>query len=114
MKWAIDNRHADAARICSFGASYGGYAALMQTIRYPDLYKCAIGYVGVYDLDVMKKQGDITDRNSGRRYLERALGSDAAQLRAWTPAQNVDKIKVPVFLAEGRSTSACRWNNSIP
>ena len=49
----------------------------------------------------MKKEGDITDRNSGRRYLDRALGTDEALLRAWSPAQNVDKIKVPVFLAQG-------------
>ena len=101
VKWAVDNKVADPNRICTYGASYGGYAALMQPIRYPALYKCAIGYVGVYDLQVMKKEGDITDRASGRRYLDRALGTDEAVLKAWSPAQNVDKIKVPVFLAQG-------------
>ncbi|WP_189375910.1 alpha/beta hydrolase family protein [Thermomonas carbonis] len=101
VKWAVDNKVADPARICTYGSSYGGYAALMQTIRYPELYKCAIGYVGVYDLQVMKKEGDITYRASGNRYLDRVLGTDAAVLKAWSPAQNVDKIKVPVFLAQG-------------
>lgn len=101
VKWAIDNKIADPGRICTYGASYGGYAALMQTIRYPELYKCAIGYVGVYDLQVMKKEGDITYRASGKRYLDRVLGTDPAVLKAWSPAQNVDKIKVPVFLAQG-------------
>ena len=101
VRWAIDNKLADAGRICTFGASFGGYAALMQPIRYPDLYKCAIGYVGVYDLEVMKKAGDIKDRASGRRYLDRVLGTDAEQLNSWSPSQNVDKIKVPVFLAQG-------------
>lgn len=101
VKWAIDNKVADPNRICTFGASYGGYAALMQPIRYPDLYKCAIGYVGVYDLQVMKKKGDIPRAKSGKRYLERVLGSDEAQLSAWSPAQNVDKVKVPVFLVQG-------------
>ncbi len=101
VRWAISNKLADPQRICTFGASYGGYAALMQPIRYPELYKCAIGYVGVYDLQVMKKEGDIKDRASGRRYLDRVLGTDDAQLRAWSPAQNVDKIKVPVFIAQG-------------
>lgn len=101
VKWAIDNKLADPQRICTYGASYGGYAALMQTIRYPELYKCAIGYVGVYDLQVMKKEGDITERASGKRYLDRVLGVDPAVLKAWSPAQNVDKIKVPVFLAQG-------------
>ncbi|HWS77309.1 MAG TPA: LpqB family beta-propeller domain-containing protein [Thermomonas sp.] len=101
VKWAIDNKVADPNRICTFGASYGGYAALMQPIRYPELYKCAIGYVGVYDLQVMKKKGDIPRAKSGKRYLERVLGSDEAELQAWSPAQNVDKVKVPVFLVQG-------------
>ena len=101
VKWAIDSKLADANRICTYGASYGGYAALMQPIRYPGMYKCAIGYVGVYDLEVMKTEGDIKDRASGRRYLDRVLGTDEAKLKAWSPAQNVDKIKVPVFLVQG-------------
>lgn len=100
-QWAVSNGVADPRRICTFGASYGGYAALMQTIRYPELYRCAIGYVGVYDLEVMKQEGDIKDRASGRRYLDRVLGTDEATLNAWSPSRNVDKIQVPVFLAQG-------------
>lgn len=101
VQWAIDNKLADPERICTYGASYGGYAAMMQVIRFPKLYKCAIGYVGVYDLQVMKREGDIKESASGRRYLNRVLGTDEAQLQVWSPAQNVDKIKVPVFIAQG-------------
>ncbi|TKR33801.1 S9 family peptidase [Luteimonas gilva] len=101
VKWAIDNKLADPHRICTFGASYGGYAALMQPIRFPELYRCAVGYVGVYDLVVMKKEGDIDDTKSGRRYMDRALGTDEALLIANSPARNAAKIKVPVFLAQG-------------
>lgn len=101
VRWAIDAKLADADRICTYGASFGGYAALMQPIRYPELYKCAIGYVGVYDLTVMHKAGDIPDTRSGRRYLERVLGNDPAVLMANSPARNVDKINVPVFLVQG-------------
>ncbi|TWI01055.1 dipeptidyl aminopeptidase/acylaminoacyl peptidase [Luteimonas cucumeris] len=101
VRWAIENKLADPSRICTYGSSFGGYAALMQPIRYPELYKCAIGYVGVYDLNVMHKAGDIPDTRTGRRYLERAIGSDTSVLNANSPARNVDKIKVPVFLAQG-------------
>ena len=101
VRWAIDEGLVDADRICTYGASYGGYAAMMQPIRYPELYKCAIGYVGVYDLEVMKQEGDITDRASGRRYLDRVLGTDTARLKAWSPAQNVDSITIPVLLVQG-------------
>ena len=101
VKWAVANKLADPQRICTYGASYGGYAALMQPIRYPELYRCAIGYVGVYDLQVMKKEGDIDDTRSGRRYLDRVLGTDEAALIANSPARNTQKIKIPVFLAHG-------------
>jgi len=102
VHWAIDNGVADPKRICTFGASFGGYAALMNPIRYPELYKCAVGYVGVYDLGLMRKVGDIPESERGRGYLFRALGDDAAVLAANSPAQQVDKIKVPVLLVAGR------------
>ena len=102
VRWAIDQKLADPQRICSFGASFGGYAALMNPIRYPELYKCAIGYVGVYDLTVMQKAGDIPDTGYGRRYLSRVLGDDQAVLVANSPARQVDRIKVPVFLIAGK------------
>lgn len=101
VNWAIANKVADPNRICTYGASYGGYAALMQPIRYPGMYKCAIGYVGVYDLQVMKKAGDVKETPAGRRVLDRYLGTDVANLQAWSPAQNADKVKVPVFLVQG-------------
>ncbi|MEO6927411.1 MAG: alpha/beta fold hydrolase, partial [Rhodanobacter sp.] len=47
-RWAIAQGIADPTRICIFGASYGGYAALEGAVKEPDLYKCTIGYVGVY------------------------------------------------------------------
>ena len=101
VKWTIDNKLADPNRICTYGASFGGYAAMMQPIRNPGMYKCAIGYVGVYDLAVMTEEGDIPDSRFGRRYLNRAIGTDAAAWAANSPAKLVDQIKVPVFLAQG-------------
>ncbi|GGD37878.1 alpha/beta hydrolase family protein [Pseudoxanthomonas indica] len=102
VRWTVENKLADANRICIYGSSFGGYAALMNPIRYPDLYKCAIGYVGVYDLKVMHEEGDITERKAGRRYLDRVLGNDEATLIANSPARNVAKIKVPVMLVQGK------------
>lgn len=103
VRWAIDNQKADPARICTYGASFGGYAALMNPIRYPELYRCAIGYVGVYDLPLMKKVGDVRRSVVGREYLDRALGADNATLIAQSPAHNAGKIKVPVMLVQGGS-----------
>ncbi|MCF7752118.1 S9 family peptidase [Bacillus subtilis subsp. subtilis] len=99
-RWAIAQGHADPARICIYGASYGGYAALMGAAKEPSLYKCAAGYVGVYDLPMMFTNGDIQSRGSGETYLKQWLG-DPQKLGPMSPVNLAAQIKVPVFLAAG-------------
>lgn len=102
VRWAIQQGIADADRVCIYGGSYGGYAALMSVVREPELYQCSIGYVGVYSLPMMHKEGDIPESEWGRAYLNRAIGSDQAQMQSQSPAYNADKIQVPVMLVHGR------------
>lgn len=97
----IENGVADKNRICIYGASYGGYAALMGAAREPDLYKCAIGSVGVYDLPMMFKKGDVPSRESGLAFLKEVLGNDIEDQKRRSPVYNVDKIKANVFLIHG-------------
>lgn len=99
--WAIESGLADAKRICIYGASYGGYATLMAVVKEPDLYKCAIGYVGVYSLPMMFEEGDIPSTQWGINYLEKALGTDTDDLKNRSPAYNVDKIKAALFIVHG-------------
>ncbi len=98
-RWAIEQGIADPARICIYGHSYGGYAALMGAAKEPDLYQCAAGYVGVYDLPLLYREGDIQERRADRNLLEHNLGKD--DLEAYSPARLAGQIKSPVFLAAG-------------
>lgn len=100
-RWAIDQKIARADGVCIFGSSYGGYAALMGVVREPGLYRCAIGYAGVYDLELMLTSADIPDSRMGRAYLQATLGDDHAQLRARSPVANAQSIQVPVLLIHG-------------
>lgn len=101
-RWAIKTGIANPRRICIYGASYGGYASLMGVAKEPDLYACAIGNVGVYDMNMMYGRGDIQDRNdgSGINFLEETLGRD--NLSAISPTSLASKIKVPVLMFAGR------------
>ena len=97
-KWAIAQGIADPKRICIYGASYGGYAALMGVAKEPDLYRCAIGYVGVYDLPRWYHNEPMQGR-SRTNTMEAIMGSD--NLDAISPVHLADRIKVPVMLAAG-------------
>ena len=98
-RWAIEQKIADPDRICVFGASYGGYAALMGAAREPGLYRCAVGYVGVYDLELMHKQASRTSK-SRHAWTNDWVGSRGS-LASVSPSRLAAAIKVPVLLAAG-------------
>lgn len=100
-RWAVEQGYADASRMCVFGASYGGYAALMSVVREPDLYRCGIGFAGVYDLESQIDDSDIGDRLMGRNYIEKALGTDSKLLAEQSPITHVERLKAPVLIIHG-------------
>lgn len=100
-QWAVAQGHADKDRICIYGGSFGGYSAMMAPIRAPGLFQCTFGYVGVYDVDMMFKRGDIPQQDSGLRYLRRTHGTDAAVWTENSPARRAAEVGIPVYLAAG-------------
>ena len=104
--WAVKQGIADPKRMCIYGASYGGYAAMQALVKTPDLFQCAGNYVGVTDLQLFHSVtwSDSSDSDFNRYLLPIMVGDadrDKAQLRSTSPAQNADKIKMPVFMAYG-------------
>lgn len=85
--------------IAIVGASYGGYAALMGVVKTPDFYRCAISVNGVSNVFDLVKD----NRAFWRSYnvIDEQIGNDNATLRAISPVNFADKIKVPVLLVHG-------------
>jgi dipeptidyl aminopeptidase/acylaminoacyl peptidase len=107
-RWAIAEGMADPKRICIAGASYGGYAALMGLVRNPALYRCAIDWAGVTDIDLLytgdwTRDSDTSD--AYKRYGMPALVgdrvADAAQFAATSPLKQAARITQPLLLAYG-------------
>lgn len=104
-RWIIDQGIADPKRICIYGASYGAYAAMMGVAREPELYACAIGYVGVYDLPKVVKdnsKGAMRRYSQGwwsKKFLLETMGVEG--LEQISPVNLASSIKVPVFLGGG-------------
>lgn len=100
-RWAIAQANVDPGRICIWGASYGGYAALMGAVREPDLYRCVVGMSGPYDLPTMYNWGSIQSTRYGEAYLKRTLGEDQAELLKRSPTQHATDIRAQMLLVHG-------------
>jgi dipeptidyl aminopeptidase/acylaminoacyl peptidase len=99
--WAIEQGITQPGHVCIFGGSYGGYAALEGVMKEPDLYRCAIGYVGVYDLPLMLTRGDGSESTMARNFWRARLGTDEQTLSARSPVNQVDRLKASVMLIAG-------------
>lgn len=99
----VQTGHADGARMCIAGFSYGGYAALMGAVKTPDLYRCAASLGGVSDLPALIEYQLERDENA-RDYLLRAIGdpeTQGAELAQTSPARRAGEIGIPVLLLHG-------------
>jgi dipeptidyl aminopeptidase/acylaminoacyl peptidase len=103
VKWLIKEGIADPNRIAIYGASYGGYATLAGITFTPELYACAVDYVGVSNLfTFMKTIPPYWE--AWRKQMYEMVGDpakDSILMRAASPVFHVDKIKCPLFVAQG-------------
>jgi dipeptidyl aminopeptidase/acylaminoacyl peptidase len=86
----------------------------------PDLFRCAISYAGVTDLESMYDTAVVGDGWTAQRssesmvYLTHTLGErrDTEFLRKQSPVYNAANINCPVFIAHGRLDVVVQINNA--
>lgn len=103
VKWLVDQGIADPKRVAIYGGSYGGYATLAGLTLTPELYAAGVDYVGVSNM--------FTFMNTIPPYWEplrdmfyEMVGNpkaDSLLLAEVSPVFLVDKIKAPLFVAQG-------------
>lgn len=105
LDWAVREGLVDKDRVCIYGGSYGGYAALMAPATHPGRFRCAASFAGVTDIRQMFSSvvGDWS-RDARSLSLVEWIGDpvkDAEALRRVSPVERVAEIKVPVLLVQG-------------
>ncbi len=73
--------------------------------------QCAIGDVGVYDLNLIYKLGDTQRTEDGKSILEEALGK--RNLDSASPVKLGSQIKLPVLLLAGRKDDRAPIQHTI-
>lgn len=100
VKHLIANGTADASKVCIYGWSYGGYAAMAGLALTPELYKCAVAGAGISDLLLLL--GDSAREGNWALKVDKAwIGSpidDRDNLSAASPIKQVGKIRAPLLL----------------
>lgn len=103
VEWLKTQSVADPRRIAIYGGSYGGYATLAGVCFTPELYACAVDYVGVSNLFTFMS----TIPPYWKPMLEMLYEEvghpedDYEQLAATSPALHADRIVAPLFIAQG-------------
>lgn len=114
VQYLIEQGIADPKRIGIYGGSYGGYATLAALTFTPDVYACGVDYVGVSNLFTFIE----SIPPYWKPYLEQLYAMvghpeiDAAMLRAASPVFHVDKIRVPLLIAQGANDPRVNKNES--
>jgi dipeptidyl aminopeptidase/acylaminoacyl peptidase len=105
VDWAIAQGIADPKRVCAYGASYGGYAALVCATRTPERFACIVDIFGISNLltfmatippywkpwfSVWKKRVGDPDTEQGRAFL-----------RSRSPLFNLERATRPILIIQG-------------
>jgi len=105
VRWLIEKKIADPNRICIYGGSYGGYAAMWGLIKTPELYRCGISLAGVSDIEYMfRDDSDVNDWATGRLWRQVTVGdlkTHKQQFDEVSPLKKAGQIRVPVLIAHG-------------
>ena len=114
VQWLIKEGIADPKRVGIYGGSYGGYATLAGVTFTPDLYAAAVDYVGVSNLFTFMKT--IPPYWAPfLKMMQEMVGDpekDKALLTASSPVFHLDKIKTPLFVAQGANDPRVNKNES--
>jgi dipeptidyl aminopeptidase/acylaminoacyl peptidase len=105
VKWAVAQGIADPKRIAIYGASYGGYAAMAGVTLTPELYRCAVNYLGPVDLEITGRARGADAWMQSVDYDHRAewIGPTKEYRDATNPVVLAERIRVPTLHAYGRN-----------
>jgi len=104
LDWIETQPDLDSERVAVFGGSYGGYMVLASAVHYSDRLKAAVNVVGISNFVTF-----LENTQDYRRDLRRVEYGDErdpemrAHLQAISPLNNVEKIKVPMFVIQGQN-----------
>jgi len=103
VRWVVDRRYADPARVAIYGGSYGGYEALVGATFTPEVFRCAVDIVGPSNLKTLIESTPPYWKPLIAQFHAR-VGDPATEadfLWSRSPLSRADQIRIPLLIAQG-------------
>ncbi len=113
VDWLASRGIVDPKRVCLYGSSYGGYAALWGVTRNPERYRCAASFAGV--TDVARQLKYVSYQLSGAErgdWQHTVRGEKGFELASISPLEQVKRLTRPVLLAHGDADKQVPYKQS--
>lgn len=114
VDWAVREGIVDKNKIAIFGASYGGYAALVGATFTPDTFAGAIDLFGPSSLESL-----VEDFPSywSKQYWYKYVGSGRTpkgrkKMESRSPLFKTSQVKIPILIAQGGEDTRVTWTES--
>jgi dipeptidyl aminopeptidase/acylaminoacyl peptidase len=104
LDWIATRPDLDEQRVAVYGASYGGYMALASAVHYGDRLAAAVDRAGISNF-VTYLENTADFRRDLRRfeYGDERIPEMRAFLERISPLNNVEKIRIPLLIAQGQN-----------
>jgi dipeptidyl aminopeptidase/acylaminoacyl peptidase len=108
----------DPKRVCIFGWSYGGYAALAGATLEHGVYRCAADMAGPSDLRLMLQQVQTktgSRNNDSIRFWGRYMGAKGPgdpALDLISPARQAANADIPILIVHGKDDTVVDYSQS--
>ncbi len=103
--WAVAQGYADPARIGFFGASYGGYAALVAATQTPETFACIVDIFGPSNLVTLMEAIPPYWQTWFALFRRRLADPKTEEGRAWlmerSPITRAERITRPLLIIQG-------------
>ena len=114
LDWIETQPDLDQDRVAVFGGSYGGYMVLASAVHFSDRLRAAVDIVGISSFVTF-----LENTQDYRRDLRRVEYGDErdpemrAHLEKISPVNNVEHIKIPMFVVQGENDPRVPVTESI-
>lgn len=104
LDWIAHDSGLDSERIAVMGGSYGGYMTLASLVHFSDRLRCGVDVVGISSFITFLKNTQDYRRDLRRvEYGDERDPAMAEHLQRISPLTNVDKIRKPLFVVQGKN-----------